>query len=41
MLFIKTFMKWFDNEFGLNKISHSLDLNLQTSDLNLDSDDLD
>ena len=41
MLFIKTFMKWFDQEIGLDKIGHGFDLNLKTSDLNLDTDDLD
>lgn len=41
MLIIKTFMKWFDHEVGLNKFSHRFDLNLKTSDLNLDSGDLD
>jgi hypothetical protein len=34
-------MKWFDYEIGLNKISQGFDLKLKTSDLNLDSDDLD
>jgi len=34
-------MKWFDHEIGLDKIGKSFDLNLKTSDLNLDSDDLD
>jgi len=41
MLFIKTFMKWFDHEIGLDKIGQGLVLNLKTSDLDLDTDDLD
>jgi len=41
MQFIKTFMKWFDQEIGLDKFGQGFDLNLKTSDLNLDTDDLD
>ena len=41
MTFIKTFMAWLDHEVGLNKVSRRFDLKLKTSDLNLESDDLD
>ena len=40
MVFLKTFMKWFDHEIGLDKISHGIELNLKPSDLSLDSGDL-
>ena len=39
MLFIKTFMKWFDHEIGLDRLDQELDLNLKTSDLSLDKVD--
>lgn len=41
MLFIKTFIKWLDHEIGLDKMAQRFDLELRTSDLNLEIDDLD